>query len=219
MKHIIIYTDGSAIPSQAFNVSGKKTKRYPIGWGGVLIHDDQISEFTEGQLVSKKYLHKFEHIAFVRAIKHAISLGYTPNQMTFYVDYSVIADSPSRIRPENHHPPEVLSKMKSLYRDINEFLKYEEEFIETIMECFKTSRIVKVKSHGSCVYNNRADYLAKLGRQRISPNRAQPVSFVDVERWIHGIADYFCDHVLEKPKQTLSREDGHPVRFGRIVIG
>lgn len=158
-KSIVLYADGSGAIA-----SGKK--QWLNGFGIVALFDDCEEEHSGGYASDRRLCGAHELIAFVETMKFALSKGFRFEEMTFYIDDEILGVASFWLHPGNYAGTLALEKFQQRMRVVTDLL-YDDKTYEQVFQCLQLARIVKLKGHRFSVYQNRADYLARISMRSL----------------------------------------------------
>lgn len=124
----------------------------------------------------------------MEGIKYAQRKGYSFQDISIYTDDEVVSHIGHSLHKDN------FSRRFIMHLDRWKYLckrYYDDQTYEDVLKCVMETRIHKVKGHDRCVYNIRADYLAKHAAQVKLFGAAHREPLMTLEQQLEeGIVEY-----------------------------
>ena len=179
---IIVYMDGGSQKAD-----GPFKHRFVLSWGLIVHHQDTTVELHGAKdQVHQEYSGSHEHIAFVEALRHAMTHDIAPDELAFVTDDSSVCDV--------NHWARVFGRLdltsNTIKRLLNlvKYLGFDSSMDAYMLRCLEWSKFQKVKGHARTVYNLRCDELAVHARNWVKGDLSPLLPF---EEWLHDGHIYY----------------------------
>ena len=184
-QSLCMHVDGSRVLSD-------DRSRQGTGWAVVAVHaDEHIEEsgaISQGRHSVLGGYH--EHVAFVQGVLLASRLGVPFERVTIVCDDDVFGYAATALHPENYlgtRRDKLLERLQHTVRNC-----FDASAFDLTMRAFEKARILKVKGHQRHVYQERADYLARMQARAAAGVAQEPL--VGFDEWLQCGLEHYVHH-------------------------
>jgi ribonuclease HI len=184
---MIIYMDGGS-QRNAFMPGS-----FILSWGLVAHYTDATYERHGCIGDCPPYLQgSHEKLAFIEAVRFALSLGADPDDITFITDDGSVCDANRMFHKHGN-----LVRSDATVQKITEICNayFDKTLKEFCLKFLARARFIKVKGHSKTVYNLRCDHLARHARNWELGDLSPLLPF---EEWLHDGFLFYDKKLIKK---------------------